>query len=218
MISPLLRQAALTATLRRGFTPLGRRWLLFNARGDQIGRTRLTPGEGPALTRGLRQAGTLFGVSGLKRVEVLDADEQIVAEITAHNGRTEFVTELVDSDGQTIGGLQRRRGAGFRLKDAEGRDLAAVQRRTSGFALDDMIGRPLAELQAILALDARTLPRPDQMAGLPETRRVLNQQRAPTHHAFAQAIEISMVCDQLPLDEPLRTLVALSPVLLGMSY
>jgi hypothetical protein len=57
----------------------------------------------------MRRSLTLVGLASgtLQRAELLDADDRIVARLTAHNGRKEFLTALRDPAGQPIAAMTR---------------------------------------------------------------------------------------------------------------
>ena len=221
MAQPLLHHTALTARFKTGLTPMQHHWELFGAGDEPIGRTRIVYGDGAA-GKAMRRSLTLVGLASgtLQRAEVLDADGQVVARLTAHNGRSEFL--IADADGRPIGNAQRRLKEGFRLETADGRELAALDytpEQADPVALRDAAGQPIAALTRVPAVPAGIMSLTDQLVwDIPDRTAIRFANQASQHRGFLGSDVISVSCEALPAAEPLRTLVVLAPVIAGISY
>jgi hypothetical protein len=182
---PLLQHTALTARFKAGLTPMQHHWELYDSDETPIGRTRIVYGDGLA-GKAMRRSLTLVGMASgtLQRAEVLDVDGQVVAHLTAHNGRKDFLTEVADADGRPVGHAQRRLHEGFRLQTTDGRELAALDytpEQDDPVALRDPDGQPLAAMTRVPAkpvglvslTDELVWGVPDRSERLPRVRRDL---------------------------------------------
>lgn len=219
----LLQHAAITARFKAGLTPMQHHWELFDADDTSIGRTRIVYGDGVA-GKAMRRSLTLVGLASgtLQRSEVLDADGQVVARLTAHNGRKEFLTEIADADGHPIGNAQRRLHEGFRLETVDGLELAALDYtpdQEDPVALRDVDGRPIAAMTRVPAVPAAIVSLADQLIwDIPDRDAISFRNRVSQHRGFLGSDLISLSCEALPTAEPLRTLLVLAPVIAGISY
>lgn len=213
----------MTARFKTGLTPMQHHWELFDADDSSIGRTRIVYGEGMA-GKAMRRSLTLVGMASgtLQRAEVLDADGQAVAHLTAHNGRKEFLTEIADADGRPIGNAQRRLHEGFRFETVDGRELAALDYtpdQEDPVVLRDADGQPIAAMTRVPAVPAGIMSLADQLIwDIPDRDEISFRNRVSQHRGFLGSDLISVSCDVLPPDEPLRTLLVLAPVIAGISY
>jgi hypothetical protein len=220
---PLLQHTALTARFKAGLTPMQHHWELYDADEAPIGRTRIVYGDGLA-SKAMRRSLTLVGMASgtLQRAEVLDADGQVVAHLTAHNGRKDFVTEVADADGRPIGTAQRRLHEGFRLQSTDGRALAALDytpEQDDPVALRDPDGQPLAAMTRVPAQPVGLMSLTDELVwGIPDRTEIAFRNRVSQHRGFLGSDVISVSCPALPDEEPLRTLLVLGPVIAGISY
>jgi hypothetical protein len=223
MPKPLLQNTALTARFKTGLTPMQHHWELFDADEQPVGRTRIVYGDGAA-GKALRRSLTLVGMASgtLQRAEVLDADGRVVAHLTAHNGRKDFLTEVADGDGRPIGNVQRRLREGFRLETVDGRELAALDytpEQDDPVALRDASGTQIAAMTRVPAVPVSPMSLTDELVwGIPDRSEIHFRNAASQHRGFLGSDLISVTCPELPTAEPLRTLVVLAPVIAGLSY
>lgn len=165
-----------------------------------MGRTRRVY-TGGAVARTLWKVMTLTGTDagGSHQAEVLDGDGRLVATIAAHNDSTECRTELRDPTGEPLGIVHRPIDGGMELKTPDGTALAQMTYRPGQ---PDPIEVHGAEGGRVAVLTRGDLPG-----------------ASPTAHlGFAGATAYTVELQGPAPDEPLRSLLALLPVIAAYSY
>jgi hypothetical protein len=148
----LLRLPVLTAVFKKGQTMLGNHWRLYDGRGEQVGRTRrVYEGVGGKVGKRLAVV-TGLSTAGSVTAEILDDGGAVAGSVFGKGGERTTAT-LSDASGEPIGSATHEFGVAVRLHDPQGALLATVETPPDDddparqlFPVRDATGREIAAL------------------------------------------------------------------------
>jgi hypothetical protein len=219
----LLELPALTAAFKKGQTMLGNHWRLFDAGGRPVGRTRRVY-EGVSGKVGKRLAVvTGLSTAGSATVEIVAADGEVVGSVFGQGGHR-TTAMLSDATGSVVGSATHEYEVAVTLKDAAGTPVAIVETPPDDdqpakqlFPVRDVAGRQIAALardphafggQSILG---------DIVWGYFEEANY--EAELLRHYGFRRSNRYTVaLLEGVELDDSLRTLTIMLPVLAGHLY
>jgi hypothetical protein len=148
----LLTLPVLTAVFKKGQTMLGNHWRLFGPDGQEVGRTRrVYDGVGGKVGKRLAVV-TGLSTAGSVTIEVLDGAATVVGSVFGKGGDRTTAT-LSDANGSTIGSATHEFEVAVTLKDDRGKVLGTVETPPDEpdpaaqlFPVRDATGREVAAL------------------------------------------------------------------------
>jgi hypothetical protein len=206
-----------SATFKPGKSALGHHWLLQDGDGQEVGRTKyFYQGAGKSLGRVMRATG--LSTHGVMRAHVLGADGEELYRVHSTSGKDSRV-ELTRPDGTPIGAARRRK-LSLELVAPPSDTIVGVIERSDKEEMAFPVLDAHGERIAILSTQKIELAAPSisEMVFMPRLASDRIAFQATMHFGFAGAEEYHLHIERAPTSEPLRTLLALAPVLAAYAY
>jgi hypothetical protein len=222
----MLDLTELTARYKPGHSPLGHHWELFDADENPVGRTEREYGGG-ILKRQLWRSVTATGMDSGNdiRARVSDADgtELVRLHSINVNSREERrpSVKVFTLDGTEIGEAQHPEESKVRIVDAGGSLVAQLEiqdRDASPWQLTDGAGEPIGVVDREPAQVVKGPSLLDYAVGMNTITDNASDFAATMFRGFLFSNVYSISLPELPPAGPHRTLVVLTPVLLGHLY
>jgi hypothetical protein len=220
----LLGLPVLTAVFNKGQTMLGNHWELFDGTGQNVGRTRRAyEGVGGKVGKRLAVV-TGLSTAGSATTEVLDASGTVVCSVFGKGGERTTAT-LSDTGGVVIGRAIHEFEVAVTLTDEDGSVLGTVETPPDEqdiaaqlFGVRDAAGREVAAMaRDPHAYGGRSIVDDIVVSGYIEMANWEAEQLR--HYGFRRSNSYTIALWQgAEIDGPLRSLVAMLPVLAGQLY
>jgi hypothetical protein len=214
----LLDHQRLSAHFKPGQSALGHHWILMDGDEQPVGRTKLYyEGAGKTLGRMMRATG--LSTAGTIHATIRDASGEDRFRVVSKNKGSEPRLDLEDARGTPVGSAMRKELSLDLLAPPSDTPVGRIVRETKedmAFAIEDARGERVAVLSKRPV--KTVMPSIYDMIVMPEVTSNQIAFAATMYLGFAGSREYHLVVEQQGLLDPLRTLVALSPVIAAYAY
>jgi hypothetical protein len=213
----LLELDRLSVAFKPGQTALGHRWILRDGDDAEIGRTALFyEGSGKTMGRLMRVTG--LSTSGTIHARVLDERGEERFRIHSFPGKDRHV-DIEDAQGAALG-RARRNDLSLGLFAPGGDGALATIVRADKADLAFPIETPTGERLAVLTKQRLEVSAPtiSTMVLAPDIASNQLAFQATMHLGFAGSREYHLLVERRPSEQPLATLLALTPLIAAYAY
>jgi hypothetical protein len=213
----LLALERLSVAFKPGQTALGHRWILRDGDEAEVGRTKLFY-EGAGKTMGRLMRVTALSTSGTIHARVLGSQGEERFRIHSFPGKDRHV-EVENAEGTAVGVARRRELSLDLLAPGAEAPLATIT-RADREDLAFPIETPSGERLGVLTKQKLEVSAPSISAMVFNSDVTSNQIafQATMHLGFAGSREYHLLVERRPSEEPLATLLALTPVIAAYAY